>query len=42
MADRALVALVLAAIGGGAMAGSYALYGLINWALNLIDDWRSR
>lgn len=42
MADRATVALVLAVITGGAMAGSWVLYGLINWALNLIAQWRHR
>jgi hypothetical protein len=41
-ADRAAVALVLAVIIGGAWAGSYALYGLLSWALNLIDDWLRR
>lgn len=41
-ADRMVVALFLAGIAGGAVAGSYALYGLLNLALRLLDRARSR
>jgi len=41
-ADRAAVALVLAVIIGGAWAGSWVLYGLLSWVLDLIEAWRHR
>jgi len=41
-ADRAVVALALAVIVGGAMAGAWILFGLLSWVLDLIEAWRRR
>jgi len=40
--DRMVVALVLAGIAGGFMAGSWILFGLLNWILDLIEARRHR
>ncbi|WP_354643878.1 hypothetical protein [Kitasatospora camelliae] len=41
-ADRMVVALVLAGIAGGAVAGAYGLYGIIDRVLNLMGAWCRR